>query len=174
MTASLAGVVTFPTGGAYAASKHAVVAVAEQAAMALHGTPVKVTVICPALVRTGMSPVGADPDDVAESALRAIADGAFAQIPADWQAALRDRASRLARGAPPKTHPNLGDARWLGHRPADRRTHPHATLAGRVDQDRRSPSDGPCRLGVAVPPDGHPKSFPCGLRVRVERAPERA
>jgi len=71
--------------------------------MALHGTPVKVTVICPALVRTGMSPVGADPDDVAESALRAIADGAFAQMPADWQATLRDRASRLARGAPPKT-----------------------------------------------------------------------
>jgi NADP-dependent 3-hydroxy acid dehydrogenase YdfG len=33
ITASLAGLVTFPGGGAYAATKHAVVAVAEQAAM---------------------------------------------------------------------------------------------------------------------------------------------
>jgi NAD(P)-dependent dehydrogenase (short-subunit alcohol dehydrogenase family) len=34
ITASLAGLVTFPQGGAYAASKHAVVAVAEQTALA--------------------------------------------------------------------------------------------------------------------------------------------
>jgi NADP-dependent 3-hydroxy acid dehydrogenase YdfG len=102
VTASLAGVVTFPTGGAYAASKHAVIAVAEQTVMALRGTPVKVTVICPALVRTGMSRVGADPDDVAESALRALADGAFAQVPVEWHAALLRRASRLVRGAAPR------------------------------------------------------------------------
>lgn len=101
VTASLAGVVTFPTGGAYAASKHAVVAIAEQAAMALHGTAVKVTVICPALVRTAMSPVGVDPDDVAVSALRAVVDGAFAHIPVEWHAALLDRASCLARGTLP-------------------------------------------------------------------------
>jgi NAD(P)-dependent dehydrogenase (short-subunit alcohol dehydrogenase family) len=101
ITASLAGVVTFPAGGAYAASKHAVVAIAEQAAMALHDTPVTVTVICPALVRTGMSPVGADPDDVAGSALRAVANGAFAQIPGEWHAALLHRASSLARGTAP-------------------------------------------------------------------------
>lgn len=101
ITASLAGVVTFPTGGAYPASKHAVMAVAEQAAMALRGTSVTVTVICPALVRTGMSPIGADPDEVAEAALRAVTVGAFAQIPAQWHAALLHRAAGLARGAVP-------------------------------------------------------------------------
>jgi NAD(P)-dependent dehydrogenase (short-subunit alcohol dehydrogenase family) len=83
VTASLAGVLTFPTGGAYAASKHAVVAIVEQAAMELRDTAVTVTVICPALVRTAMSPIGADPDDVAEAALRAVAQGSFAQIPVE-------------------------------------------------------------------------------------------
>jgi NADP-dependent 3-hydroxy acid dehydrogenase YdfG len=101
VTASLAGVVTFPTGGAYAASKHAVMAVAEQTAMALRGTSVSVTAICPALVRTGMSPVGADPDDVAEYALRAVADGVFAVIPPEWHAAVLQRGSALVRGDTP-------------------------------------------------------------------------
>jgi NAD(P)-dependent dehydrogenase (short-subunit alcohol dehydrogenase family) len=39
ITASLAGLATFPGGGAYAATKHAVVAVAEQTALALAETP---------------------------------------------------------------------------------------------------------------------------------------
>jgi NADP-dependent 3-hydroxy acid dehydrogenase YdfG len=50
ITASLAGLATFPGGGAYAATKHAVVAVAEQTALALADTPVGVTMLCPALV----------------------------------------------------------------------------------------------------------------------------
>ena len=101
LTASLAGLITFPTGGAYAASKHAVVAVAEQTALALEGTSVTVTMICPALVKTRMSPTGASPDDVADAALRAIADGIFAQVPSEWHAAVVDRASRLTTGLAP-------------------------------------------------------------------------
>lgn len=58
ITASLAGLATWPGGGPYAASKHAVLAVAEQAAMALADTPIGITVLCPALVRSAMSEVG--------------------------------------------------------------------------------------------------------------------
>jgi NAD(P)-dependent dehydrogenase (short-subunit alcohol dehydrogenase family) len=101
ITASLAGVLTFPSGGAYAASKHAVVAIAEQAALQLRDTPVTVTVICPALVRTAMSTIGADPDDVAEAALHAVAQDSFAQVPIEWHAALLQRAARLTRGEQP-------------------------------------------------------------------------
>ena len=43
ITASLAGLLTFPFGGAYAATKHALIAVAEQAALALRETSVTVT-----------------------------------------------------------------------------------------------------------------------------------
>src|SRR3712207_6380413 len=45
VTGSLAGLVSFPGGGAYAASKHALVAVVEQVALALAGTPVSVTLL---------------------------------------------------------------------------------------------------------------------------------
>ena len=55
VTASLAGLATWPGGGAYAASKHAVVAVAEQVSMELADTNVSITMLCPALVKTGMS-----------------------------------------------------------------------------------------------------------------------
>lgn len=54
ITASLAGLAVFPGGGAYGPSKHAVTAIAQHAAMALTGTPVRVSMICPALVSTGM------------------------------------------------------------------------------------------------------------------------
>jgi NADP-dependent 3-hydroxy acid dehydrogenase YdfG len=101
ITASLAGLATFPGGGAYGASKHAVVAVAEQAALALAGTEVRVTVLCPALVRTAMSPVGDDPADVAEQALTAVQERRFAVVPPDWQTAVLQRAERLVSGAPP-------------------------------------------------------------------------
>jgi NAD(P)-dependent dehydrogenase (short-subunit alcohol dehydrogenase family) len=102
VTASLAGLVTFPGGGAYAATKHALVAVAEQAALALAQTPVSVTVVCPALVRTAMSPQGADPADVASAALTGAREGRFVVMPVEWSPAVRDRAERLASGQPPQ------------------------------------------------------------------------
>ena len=105
ITASLAGLVTFPGGGAYAASTHAVVAVAEQAALALADTDVSVTLLCPALVRSGMSEVGEDPDVVAAAALTA-APGRFLVGPTEWQAAVIRRAEALAAGAQP-TLPQL-------------------------------------------------------------------
>lgn len=101
ITASLAGLATWPGGGAYAASKHAVVAVAEQSALALAGTEVSVTVLCPALVRTAMSEVGADPVTVAREALAATVRGQFAVLPPEWTAAVRDRGERLAAGLAP-------------------------------------------------------------------------
>lgn len=102
ITASLAGLLTWPGGGPYAASKHALVAVAEQAALALAGTSVSVTVLCPALVRTGMSEEGAEPSDVAADALAAVGDGRFLVMPEEWVDALTRRARGLAGGRQPE------------------------------------------------------------------------
>lgn len=102
VTASLAGVATWPGGGPYAASKHAVVSVAEQAALALEEHPVDVTVLCPALVRSGMSETGEDPVVVAQQALHAVERGAFAVIPEQWTEAVLERGRRLAAGEPPE------------------------------------------------------------------------
>ncbi|HSU36185.1 MAG TPA: SDR family oxidoreductase [Propionibacteriaceae bacterium] len=102
ITGSLAGLVTFPSGGAYAATKHAVVALAESASLALQGTAVTVTLACPALVRTGMSEVGANPDDVAAEVLAAADNGRFLVMPAEWAPAVIDRAERLVSGATPE------------------------------------------------------------------------
>ncbi|TMR96625.1 SDR family oxidoreductase [Nonomuraea basaltis] len=102
ITASLAGLVTFPAGGAYAPSKHAVVAIAEQAAQALAGTPIGVTLLCPALVRSGMSPEGEDPADIADNALAAVRAGAFTVVPDVWSGEIVRRAQRLATGAQPE------------------------------------------------------------------------
>lgn len=102
ITASLAGLATWPGGGPYAASKHAVVAVAEQAALALADTPVTVTVLCPALVRSGMSAVGDDPRDVAREALDAVGRRAFAVVPSEWGQAVAARALRLVTGDQPR------------------------------------------------------------------------
>lgn len=107
ITASLAGLVTFPGGGAYAASKHAVVAVAEQAALALTDTEVTVTLLCPALVRTGMSEVGEDADEVAAAAIEAAEAGRFLVTPDEWHAAVTRRAEDLVHGARPRL-PALG------------------------------------------------------------------
>ena len=107
ITASLAGLVTFPGGGAYAASKHAVVAVAEQTALALTDTEVTVTLLCPALVRTGMSEVGEDADEVAAAAIEAAAAGRFLVTPEEWHAAVTRRAEDLVHGARPRL-PALG------------------------------------------------------------------
>jgi NAD(P)-dependent dehydrogenase (short-subunit alcohol dehydrogenase family) len=108
VTASLAGLATWEGGGPYAASKHAVVTVAEQAALALADTPVTVTVLCPALVRSGMSDVGADPSAVAAEALAATEQGRFAVVPPEWAPAVVDRAQRLVAGrqpSPPQPSP---------------------------------------------------------------------
>lgn len=101
ITASLAGLATWPGGGPYAASKHAVVTVAEQAALALVDSPIRITVLCPAMVRSGMSDVGDDPLDVADDALAAVGDGRFAEIPESWRTAIRERGERLALGLAP-------------------------------------------------------------------------
>jgi len=101
ITASLAGLLTFPAGGAYAATKHAVLAVAEQAALTLADSPVGVTVYCPALVRTGMSEEGQDPDEAAAEALAACREGRFVLAPEEWRPAIVERATRLANGDAP-------------------------------------------------------------------------
>lgn len=101
ITASLAGVMTWPGGGAYGASKHAVFAVAEQAALGLANTTVGVTVLCPALVRSGMSEHGADPQEVAAKALDAVASGQFAVLPEEWSDAVAQRTETLLNGRQP-------------------------------------------------------------------------
>jgi len=103
ITASLAGLITFPGGGAHAATKHAVVAVAEQAALALADSPVTVTLLCPALVRTGMSEIGEDPhDNVAATALAAAEQGRFPVVPREWTGAVRHQSDMLLGGSAPK------------------------------------------------------------------------
>ena len=102
ITASLAGLATWPGGGPYAASKHGVIAVAEQAALSLIGTNIAVTVLCPALVRTGMSEIGDDPINVAVAALEAVVANRFALVPDEWQDAVRQRGLHLASGAQPE------------------------------------------------------------------------
>jgi NAD(P)-dependent dehydrogenase (short-subunit alcohol dehydrogenase family) len=101
ITGSLAGVATWPGGGPYAASKHAVVAVAEQAALSLADTQISVSVLCPALVRTGMSDDGEDAAVVAGRALEAVGSGRFAIIPEEWTDAVRRRVHDLAGGNQP-------------------------------------------------------------------------
>ncbi|MDW3221104.1 MAG: SDR family oxidoreductase [Acidimicrobiales bacterium] len=101
ITASLAGAATWPGGGPYAASKHAVLAVAEQAALNLAGTNISVTVLCPALVRTGMSAGGADPAEVAAEALQAVEQERFAVVPLEWTSAIERRAKTLGDGSRP-------------------------------------------------------------------------
>lgn len=103
ITASLAGVLTWPGGGPYGASKHAVVALAEQAALELADKNITVTVNCPALVRTGMSDVGEDPDETAARALEAVDQGSFSVIAPGWADSMRQRTERLLSGAQPST-----------------------------------------------------------------------
>jgi len=101
ITASLAGAATWPGGGPYAASKHAVLAVAEQAALELADSSIHVTVLCPALVKTAMSNSGEDPHDVALEALHAVDEKRFAVVPPEWRDALEERAVNLAAGRRP-------------------------------------------------------------------------
>ena len=101
VTASLAGLLTWPTGGPYGASKHAAVAVAEAAALALEGTQLRVTALCPALVRSGMSDVGEDPVDVADQGLAGLDRGDFLVVPDEWRMAISARAAGLVAGDQP-------------------------------------------------------------------------
>jgi NAD(P)-dependent dehydrogenase (short-subunit alcohol dehydrogenase family) len=101
VTGSLAGLATWPGGGSYAVSKHAVAALVEQTALSLAGTPIGVTMLCPDLVRTGISEIGADPDEVAERALAAVDAGRFAVVPPRWHRAVVQRAEALVAGAQP-------------------------------------------------------------------------
>ena len=73
----------------------------------LTDTEVTVTLLCPALVRTGMSEVGEDADEVAAAAIDAAAAGRFLVTPDKWHAAVTRRADDLVRGARP-TLPVLG------------------------------------------------------------------
>lgn len=73
----------------------------------LTDTEVTVTLLCPALVRTGMSEVGEDADEVAAAAIDAAAAGRFLVTPDKWHAAVTRRADDLVRGARP-TLPALG------------------------------------------------------------------
>lgn len=102
ITASLAGLATWPGGGPYPASKHAVVAVAEQTALALDGSNVAVTLLCPALVRTAMSEEGDDPADIAREALDALNSTRFVVMPSMWRQSVIDRGQRLAVGQRPE------------------------------------------------------------------------
>jgi NAD(P)-dependent dehydrogenase (short-subunit alcohol dehydrogenase family) len=101
ITASLAGLCSFPGNGAYGPSKAAVIAVAEQAALALRDTAIGVTVLCPALVRSGMSDVGADPLDVADEALTAVLAGTFLVTDRSWAPGIRARTAALIDGRQP-------------------------------------------------------------------------
>jgi NAD(P)-dependent dehydrogenase (short-subunit alcohol dehydrogenase family) len=102
ITGSLAGLLSWPGGGAYGASKHAVSALAEQTALALIGSQVSVTLLCPALVRSGMSPEGDDPDVVAVQAIQAMAARRFAVVPDEWTHAIRTRMDLLSDGSQPQ------------------------------------------------------------------------
>ena len=103
ITASLAGLAGFGGIGAYGPSKHAVVAIAEQAALALAGSAISVTVLCPSLVKTGMSEIGDDPLDVADAALAATKRGQFVLTPQEWHGAIIRRAERLVSGEQPRS-----------------------------------------------------------------------
>ena len=103
ITASLAGLAGFGGIGAYGPSKHAVVAIAEQAALALAGSAISVTVLCPSLVKTGMSEIGEDPLDVADAAIAATKRGQFVLTPQEWHGAIIRRAERLVSGEQPRS-----------------------------------------------------------------------
>src|SRR5690349_23392648 len=113
ITASLAGLAGFGGIGAYGPSKHTVLAIAEQAALALAGTPISVTVLCPSLVETGMSAIVDDPLDVADAALAAMKRGQFVLTPKEWHSAIIRRAERLVSGEQPRSamplRPSRGD-----------------------------------------------------------------
>ena len=90
--------------------KTVVVAVAEQTALALADTPVGVTMLCPALVRSAMSPTGVDPADVADEALHAVHGGRFAVVQSQCHRPQR-RDARFVDSGRPRIPPSRQQSR---------------------------------------------------------------
>ncbi len=67
----------------------------------VHLTDISVTALCPGVVRTGMSEMGADPDEFAREALAAAFEDRFVVMPQEWAEAASTRAARLTAGEPP-------------------------------------------------------------------------
>lgn len=117
--ASLAGLAVMPFGGAYGASKHAVVSVSE----ALHselttlGLPIGVTVACPGFVRTPMT-------EGLFALAQADDDALAAQLPADLPAEQRDQMlqlwASLVRGIGTPMEPEVAAGHILAAVEADR------------------------------------------------------
>lgn len=110
--ASLAGLAAMPFGAAYAASKHAVVAVSEtlRGELAMMGLPIGVTVACPGFIRTPMTEglltlAHADDDTLA------------GYLPADLPPGQRDQMlqlwTKLVRGADTMMEPEVAAERIL-------------------------------------------------------------
>ncbi|MFI2609740.1 SDR family NAD(P)-dependent oxidoreductase [Kitasatospora sp. NPDC018619] len=81
-TASMGGLMPVPGVGAYSASKFASVGLSLALREELRDTGVRVSVLCPGTVSTGMTaagghPVGADPDRVGEQVVEAMEAGRF-------------------------------------------------------------------------------------------------
>jgi len=53
-TASAAGLIALPRMAPYCASKHAVVGLSQSLAAELHGSPIKVTILCPGIINTAI------------------------------------------------------------------------------------------------------------------------
>ena len=99
--ASVAGFRGLPGGGAYSASKAAVISYLESLRVELRGSGVRVITICPGYVQTPMTAVNPypmpfilSPDEAARRIARSIASGkSFAVIP--WQMGLVGRVIKL-------------------------------------------------------------------------------
>jgi NAD(P)-dependent dehydrogenase (short-subunit alcohol dehydrogenase family) len=121
-TASMAGLVTPPSAGAYSVSKHGVVALSEALVqdLALRGARVGVSVLCPGWVATRLAssprtkdPVlralvlhGLPPEAVAEQAVRAVREGRFYVLTHPQMApAVRRRAEQILSGSAPAVPP---------------------------------------------------------------------
>jgi NAD(P)-dependent dehydrogenase (short-subunit alcohol dehydrogenase family) len=177
ITASPAGLATWP-GGAYAASKHAAVAVAEQAALALADTDVSVSVLCPALVRTGMSEVGQDPAVVASigaagqrrgpvppGAGRVDGRGTDPERAADSRAAPRATCSGIA----PLTRPATNEARQVTAATTTANITRESTPRSVASISRWVRTATPVEASAAPTISSLPVAVDCGCRAFVRR-----
>jgi NAD(P)-dependent dehydrogenase (short-subunit alcohol dehydrogenase family) len=101
VTSSLAGLLAWPGGGSYGVSKHAVTALAESAARSLEGTGIRVEVLFPALVRSGMSADGVEARELVADAFAELDAGARSFVPPEWRTAVAERGQHLAGGTLP-------------------------------------------------------------------------
>lgn len=117
--ASVAGLAAMPFGGAYGASKHAVVAVSEtlRSELTVMGLPIGVTVACPGFVRTPMT-------EHLLTLAQADDDALAAQLPAGLTAAQRERLldlwAKLVRGVSTVLEPEVVTERILAAVETDR------------------------------------------------------